>query len=510
MASPWRGVPSACTAAQAASGVRRGGGHALFCPAPLDLAADSTEEVCCSLGLYRKHGRNATHVIPPTADRRQVPHPAARVVDECYQNTSASPACCFNSCGHHGACDRSVCRCAPRWKGIDCLEAEATPARPEMEEGGEGLKFVYVFSPPNRWGFQQLRQRQTLMNSYDTEYHLLRRLLSDWRVRTLNPSQAALFYVPTWAVHLWGNVAFPAHDVWTLGRLGVWLDSQETFHQLLAKFNSSLARRFLFFYGGDKGACHVAREVGASRPTFLTHFGLQVPVEFMGKPHLFRPTAGCTRKACALKSMSSVCHAPRDVVMPFYAAWGHDQEWPHAAGRQAEGSKWACELFFAGRYKSANPMYSQGVRQAVFSVHNRTPGFCLRTKAPAEYWRKSRFCLCPSGGGFGDRLQQSLRLGCVPLIMQPYVTQPLEDVVPYSEFSLRVDLADLHVLPRILASVSNDQHARLRRGVMKYRAAFNWHDGYGKAYESSIYALCLRAELSLGRCNHFRPVFRLS
>jgi hypothetical protein len=110
-----------------------------------------------------------------------------------------------------------------------------------------------------------------------------------------------------------------------------------------------------------------------------------------------------------------------------------------------------------------------------------------------QRWQRSRFCLAPTGGGFGDRLTQAMRYGCVPLIIQPNVTQPLEDILPYETFSLRVGLDDVPRLPEILGAVSRSQHASLLRGVRNFSPLFNWHTTHGQAFDAVAYTLCRRA-----------------
>ena len=53
--------------------------------------------------------------------------------------------------------------------------------------------------------------------------------------------------------------------------------------------------------------------------------------------------------------------------------------------------------------------YSQGVRAAVFAHHANRSRFCLAMRLPSELYTRSRFCLAPSGEGFGDRLSASAR-----------------------------------------------------------------------------------------------------
>jgi hypothetical protein len=61
-----------------------------------------------------------------------------------------------------------------------------------------------------------------------------------------------------------------------------------------------------------------------------------------------------------------------------------------------------------------------------------------------------RFCLAPYGWGWGIRLSQIILAGCVPVIIQPHIYQPLEDVLNYNDFSLRLPRC---VAPRAATAV---------------------------------------------------------
>jgi hypothetical protein len=49
-----------------------------------------------------------------------------------------------------------------------------------------------------------------------------------------------------------------------------------------------------------------------------------------------------------------------------------------------------------------------------------------------------RYCLSPYGFGWGIRTAQAVVAGCVPLVIQPHVFQPFEDVLDYDAFSVRL------------------------------------------------------------------------
>ena len=117
------------------------------------------------------------------------------------------------------------------------------------------------------------------------------------------------------------------------------------------------------------------------------------------------------------------------------------------------------------------------------------------------YLTRSRFCLVPAGEGFGCRLAELMITGCVPVIIQPGVIQPFEDILPYSEFSLRYAHADIPTLHEKLAAISPARHGAMRAAGARHAAAFNWRED-GSAYEHTRYTLCLRAGVP---CEHLRP-----
>merc|ERR1719313_3182584 len=97
--------------------------------------------------------------------------------------------------------------------------------------------------------------------------------------------------------------------------------------------------------------------------------------------------------------------------------------------------------------------YSQGVRQAIHKYHRNVSGFVLGGKFTFDDLRQSVFCLAPSGWGWGWRLSLAMLTQCVPVIIQPNVTQPFEELLPYDSFALRLQFDDIPRLPQILRAV---------------------------------------------------------
>ena len=106
---------------------------------------------------------------------------------------------------------------------------------------GARLCHLYVFDPPPSLVLEHMARRQYLGSLYDNEPHFLRKLLAAKCVRTTDPARARLFYVPTFAYALWGNVANDLHEKRTMGRLAAWLHNQPAFRGLLHSTRRTVA-----------------------------------------------------------------------------------------------------------------------------------------------------------------------------------------------------------------------------------------------------------------------------
>ena len=111
--------------------------------------------------------------------------------------------------------------------------------------------------------------------------------------------------------------------------------------------------------------------------------------------------------------------------------------------------------------------------------------------------RHSVFCLAPSGWGWGWRLSLAMLTQCVPVIIQPNVTQPFEELIPYDDFALRLQLEDVPRLGALLRGTSAAQVCRWQRALARYYRAILWQQPFGPqfagAYELTQVTLCRRA-----------------
>lgn len=423
------------------------------------------------------------------------------------------PSLCYNACMGRGSCrPPGVCDCIVPWTGYDC-------SVPRGDLGG----FVYIHSPSADLGLREARKHGTRDALYSAEIVFLERLMVDWSLRTLDPRRALLYYVPTWLLSSFTNIVYEK-GVSLYERLVGELQLHDAIFAASWRENRS---RHVFFLAGDKGACLWPRG-----PIYMSHWGLTVPWKAMMLPQLWKSGA-----LSSVRTTEPPCADERDIVVPPFvtrhrapasaaaptaeptAATGRRPPPPPSARRL---SSWACELMFAGAFYPEHKVaksswcddgqhggvkcYSQGVRAAVYAHHANRTGFCLAARLPSEVYTQSRFCLAPSGEGFGDRLSLSMLSGCVPLIIQPSVRQPLDDVLPYDEFSLRLGADAIPTLHERLARVTRPEHEKLREGVRRWARAFDWSGGSsdGLAYNFTRLALCQHA--GLPSCTEYYPL----
>jgi hypothetical protein len=87
---------------------------------------------------------------------------------------------------------------------------------------------------------------------------------------------------------------------------------------------------------------------------------------------------------------------------------------------------------------------------------------------------------------------------CVPVIIQPNVTQPFEELLPYHEFSLRLTKEDIPTLGARLRATPAADVCRMQKALARYYRALLWQQPFGTqfpgAYALAQVLLCRRAK----------------
>ena len=74
--------------------------------------------------------------------------------------------------------------------------------------------------------------------------------------------------------------------------------------------------------------------------------------------------------------------------------------------------------------------------------------------------------------------------------VQDHVYQPYEELLPYEDFSIRLNNQDLPHLREILRGVTDEQYRRLLDNLLRYQDAFMWDPAWGgRAFDYTIATL---------------------
>eukprot|EP00899_Mesostigma_viride_P026688 jgi/Mesvir1/7203/Mv19028-RA.1 len=360
---------------------------------------------------------------------------------------------------------------------------------------------IYVYELPPRFttGMHFVYTLHEDIRGMEQNFH---KILLTSQHRTADPEEADFFFVPTWS-----------------RRVPLQWQSGMAFHrEIFAHIKSAYpywdrnsGADHIFVSTSDYGACGTHKEHAKSRllpapdlasAIWLHHYGLKVLDEDGDHSLGLGP-----------------CHIPgHDIVIPsnsfVYDSSDYMQEsrteflitspmvkrggvvntvfWENSANqRRFLGESESKELkpnkllFFAGASGISGPHskakeYSHGVRQRVFELfENRTDiGVVLsRKKVGRGYGRMlatSRFCLAPTGSGFGIRVIDAVVVGCIPVIISDNVDQPLEELLPYELFSVRVEERHIPDLLDILLAITPEEEQEMHRQLECCMTRFLW------------------------------------
>ena len=450
-------------------------------------------------------------------------------------------------CSRRGECLAGVCICQPGASGLDCAESSPRPPpqpRPAAHPGDARQRSlqVFVYDLPADLGLTSYVLRtwySPLIHAhavYTTEWRFIDYLLNDVAVRTHDPEEADLFFVPTLGSLQGMPKAAGAKRCLERGRLQLavkWLRAHYPY------WDRSGGRDHVVFLPGDQGACGLGATAcpgrddscglgdDGTRPIYVTAWGLIGSPDKMSKfARRAEFEAADPRQLQAEMAAGHWCHSPhKDVTVPPFGdgqlAAGASPSaatmgGAAAAQRAARGyppARYALShvggIWGAGNHGTRKPsFYSQGMRQALWLrygneagrsagifLHNRS----LPTRELLRVATESRFCFSPSGHGWGMRTGKNAMLGCVPLVAQPFVVQPYETELDYARFSRRADWEDLPRLPELL-NVSNADLAAMRAQLPRVAPAFLWRvEAGGLAYNYTLLSLCHRAVELRGR-----------
>jgi len=414
-------------------------------------------------------------------------------------------ACWFDpTCGGKGTCVAGFCHCQPGYWGLACGRSSAwAPNKGSVVVPARTKLRIYMYELPWQVAFPAefddgLNGRDPLYTSYE---HFLTRFLNDSEVRTENPHEANMFFIPMLAYFYSGNVLpYDAHVAKVIHYI-------KTTHPWWNRTNGG---DHFFWLTSDRAPCGLRPSV-SGRAIRVAHFGMSdqnhdwLHREGMHKEVKEKGCVAAARDIIAPPFVdlgNSSSEHPADMEKPLKWQWVNEV-WKSIAVGPSHQPNRTLLFFFVGSLRLDEEGYSGGVRQAVAKlfqnqdeVKQKHPDvFFSEQGVPnyAELFMTSKFCICPYGHGWGIRTSIAILHGCIPVILQDAVWQPLEADLPLHEFSIRISLTDIPHLFEALRAYSDMDLARMRVAMAKHYQSFMWqHELGGRAYEAVLGALHAR------------------
>lgn len=386
-----------------------------------------------------------------------------------------APACLLD-CSGRGKCIDHYCHCDPPFFSIGCSRSKVYPKKNSSRPSPVGFK-IYMYELNTQLAYENAPfvgwlEHDPLYTAY--QKFMARLLVSS--VRTEDPSEADLFYIPSFTFSYSGKTASGIEHTELL------LDHIKT---AWPYWNRTGGKDHFIWAPADRGACSW-REGLPTELIRIVHFGMySTPTNHhLHFGHLGRTDVGCFHP---LKDVATV---PLEPYASHVLA-----TIPNTTLDEKILAKKRLFFFAGGIQRNDDLSYAGTTRLLLDNLVKewKDPEFSWNDDKVHDYWGRlgeAKFCLAPYGYGWGIRLPQAMLAGCVPVVVQEHVFQPYEDVLPFETFSLRLSNADLPKLREILRGVSAAQYKRLLAGVFQYREVFHWDDLWGsRAFDYTIASL---------------------
>jgi hypothetical protein len=297
-------------------------------------------------------------------------------------------------------------------------------------------------------------------------------------VVTQNPLEAHLFFIPALTYAYSGNLGDPNPH---LERVIPYIKSNFPF------WNRTQGRDHFVWVSGDRNSC-LLKSIEAQSLIKIVHFGFYDSSYDDPSKILINPANkkwGCF-------------HPLRDVVAaPFLnlaSKIALETHLPDFRPKEMVMPNRTRLFFFAGGVRPEDEQYSGGSRQLIAEWipkwNDSEFAFVPHVDDYIGTLRSSKFCLTPYGHGWGIRIVFMFSTGCIPVIIQENVFQPYEDILPYEEFSIRLNNEDIPHLPSILRAISSERLEELQKNLKKYWQSMIWpSEDQGRAFDYTILSL---------------------
>mmetsp|Transcript_15713 Transcript_15713/g.28113 ORF Transcript_15713/g.28113 Transcript_15713/m.28113 type:complete len:720 (-) Transcript_15713:811-2970(-) len=319
--------------------------------------------------------------------------------------------------------------------------------------------------------------------------------LNDWAIRTENPYEANLFYIPA---SIYAYISNTPNDAFEIRVAVDYVRMNYPF------FNRTQGRDHFIWYPPDRGACYLNNATEIRNVMKIVHFGLYFNTWEQKPENIIYGQITDALHGCfdPLKDIAAASAIHVDAAQS-KASFDEIQAKAGHVDRNLF-------LFFAGSMRHNQLLYSGGIRQMVHKLirekYKDDPTILIKEGGVADYirtLRNSTFCFSPYGAGYGVRFYQAVLYGCIPVIIQDHVVQPYSEFLPYYKFSVTMHKSEIPMMVEHLRSYTAADIAEMRMNLLKYHRAFFWQKELrGEAFAYTIRALMRQIGNYWGNVGH--------
>ncbi|CAI5987024.1 unnamed protein product, partial [Closterium sp. NIES-64] len=372
----------------------------------------------------------------------------------------------------------------------------------QEEEEGSGTEqessaaatrpFVYVYDLGKQLTSKVLKlELEWYSEQYDLEKHLTEMLMrrTDNPVRTMDPEQASLFFVPFYVSRY--LFSFFHNDKKNMRQCiekssRAWTKVLKAVRTTFPYFNRTNGRDHFGILTLDHGRCHSLTFVDprlVGEMFFVTYNGDKLVRSDHAANDPSMQLLSYQYGAPADPTIPSIpCYMPdRDIPVPVIVRGQVPFVSPFATPR-----KWTAIFRFVA---SPHKHVLLDVRSRIIQVakEDMAPGWDMFPKSEErtdQDWQHSVFCICPPGHSqWTSRPFKALISGCIPVTFFREHDNPWQRSLNYDAFSINIDPDDV---PSMRASLEQADVPRLQKGVEKVQALFRWSGSWSEGAESML------------------------
>ncbi|CAI5964621.1 unnamed protein product [Closterium sp. NIES-64] len=304
-------------------------------------------------------------------------------------------------------------------------------------------------------------------------------LIASNAVRTVDPYEASLFFVPFFSARLtlyhfkdWENNMRGAVEEASK----VWTEILTTVRRNYPFFNRTNGRDHFSILTLDHGRCHSLTFVDpglVGEMFFVTYNGDKLVRSVHASKERNMQAITYNYKIPVDPSLPDIpCYLPdRDIVVPVLVAKGL----PLVAPWEGERDRAVLFRFGAGQHHGV-PIWHHGhqIRKELLELYTHAgyEGWDFAEKGEGDTdpdWRRAVFCICPPGHSqWTSRPFKALISGCIPVTFFREHDNPWQDELEYSSFSINIDPDNIWQLKERIDAVRNQPELlqRMQKNVV--------------------------------------------